>query len=248
MAFKDYFSDHAAAYASHRPHYPDALFDWLAQQCPRHNLAWDCATGSGQAARALASYFDRVIATDASQAQLSEAAPVNKVHYLCASAEQVPLAANSLDLISVAQAAHWFDLPRFYREVDRLLVPQGVLALWCYGLFQIAPRIDALIEDYYQRTIGEYWPPERRYIEEGYQTLDFPYAERSAPVFHMQVDWNLDQVMGYLATWSATRLYTKATGKDPLPALAQQLTDIWGEPQQARAIQWPLHLKVGNKP
>ena len=248
MAFKDYFSDHAAGYASHRPHYPAAMFDWLAQQCLSHDMAWDCATGSGQAATALAPYFERIIATDASQAQLVEATAGNNIDYVCASAEQVPLADQSLNLITVAQAAHWFDLSRFYREVDRLLVPRGILALWCYGLFQITPEIDTLIQDYYQHTVGEYWPPERRHVEQAYESIVFPYVERKSPAYHMQVEWNLDQVMGYLATWSATRLYRKATGQDPLPALTQQLTDAWGDPQQPRGIQWPLHLKVGNKP
>ena len=248
MASKDYFSDHAAGYASYRPHYPAAMFTWLAQQCEQQRNAWDCATGSGQAAVALAPYFQHVIATDASQAQLTQATPHDNIHYVCASAEQVPLASNSLDLITVAQAAHWFDRPHFYREVDRLLVPDGVLALWCYGLFQITPEIDALILDYYQHTVGEYWPPERRHIEQAYQSIGFPYTERDTPNYQMQLEWNLPQVMGYLATWSATRLFVKATGRDPLPTLEQLLTAAWGDPQQRRPIHWPIHLKAGNKP
>ena len=247
MSFKDYFSEQAAAYASYRPQYPPHLFAWLADVCPQHRRVWDCATGSGQAALALASHFAQVIATDASQAQLRETTPTSKVHYLCASAEQVPLASNSLDLITVGQAAHWFERPRFYEEVHRLLVPDGILALWCYGLFQITPAIDSVIQDYYQHTVGEYWPPERRHVEQAYQSLDFPYVEMTTPAYHMQVEWNLPQVMGYLATWSATRLYIKATGDDPLPRLAQQLAAAWVDPHQAFIIQWPLHLKVGNK-
>ena len=248
MAFKDYFSDHAAGYASYRPYYPAAMFQWLTEQCAQHRNAWDCATGSGQAADALAPYFQHVIATDASHAQLTQATPHDNIHYVCASAEQAPLVSNSLDLITVAQAAHWFDRPRFYREVDRLLVPDGVLALWCYGLFQITPEIDALILDYYQHTVGEYWPPERRHIEQAYQNIGFPYSERDTPNYQMQLEWNLPQVMGYLATWSATRLFVKATGRDPLPTLEQLLTAAWGDPQQRRPIHWPIHLKVGSKP
>jgi len=248
MAFKDYFSDHAAGYASYRPHYPAAMFSWLAGQCSRHHNAWDCATGSGQAAIALAPYFENIIATDASHAQLSQATPGDNIHYVCASAEQLPIADCSLDLITVAQAAHWFDRPRFYREVDRLLASSGVLALWCYGLFQITPEIDALILDYYQHTVGAYWPPERRHIEQAYQGIGFPYTERETPNYQMQVEWNLPQVMGYLATWSATRLFVNATGRDPLPTLEQLLTAAWGDPQQRRPFHWPIHLKVGNKP
>ncbi len=248
MVFKDYFSDHAAGYASYRPHYPDALFQWLAQCCPQPVNAWDCATGSGQAAYALSKYFQQVIATDASQAQLTQAAPHDNIHYVCASAEHVPLVTHSLDLITVAQAVHWFDRPRFYAEVDRLLVPGGLLALWCYGLFRITPEIDALILDYYQHTVGTYWPPERRHIEQAYQCIGFPYTERATPNYRMQVEWNLTQVMGYLATWSATRLFIEATGRDPLPTLEQLLMAAWGDPQQPRAIDWPIYLKAGNKP
>lgn len=248
MAFKDYFSDHAAGYASYRPHYPAAMFQWLTEQCVQHRNAWDCASGSGQAAVALAPHFERVIATDASQAQLTQATPHDNIHYVCASAELVPLVSNSLDLITVAQAAHWFDRPHFYREVDRLLVSNGVLALWCYGLFQITAEIDALILDYYQHTVGEYWPPERRHIEQAYQNIGFPYTQRDTPNYRMQLEWNLPQVMGYLATWSATRLFVKATGRDPLLTLEQLLTAAWGEPQQRRPIHWPIYLKAGNKP
>ena len=248
MAFKDYFSDHAASYANYRPHYPNGMFNWLAQQCTQKRHAWDCATGNGQAAIALAPYFQQVIATDASHAQLTQATPHNRVSYVCASAEHVPFINNSLDLITVAQAVHWFDRPRFYGETDRLLVTGGVLALWCYGLFQISPNIDTLIDDYYHHMVGDYWPPERRHIEQAYASIDFPYPALTTPEYNMQVEWNLSQVMGYLATWSATRLYVKATGKDPLPRLEQQLMEAWGDPQLPRSIRWPIHLKVGSKP
>jgi ubiquinone/menaquinone biosynthesis C-methylase UbiE len=248
MAFKDYFSEQATGYASYRPHYPDNLFAWLADISPGQQRVWDCATGSGQAATALATQFEQVIATDASHAQLIQAQPQANISYVCAHAEQVPLATNSLVLITVAQAAHWFDLPRFYQEVDRLLTAGGVLAVWCYGLFHITPEIDTIIKHYYQNTVGAYWPAERRYVEDAYASLSFPYAPLATPGFMMQVDWNLSQVMGYLATWSATRLYMKATGANPLPALQNQLAAHWGTPTQARSVQWPLHLKVGHKP
>jgi SAM-dependent methyltransferase len=248
MAAKDYFSEQAAGYASYRPHYPPRLFAWLAQISPCQQRAWDCATGSGQAAVALTSHFAQIIATDASQAQLCQAQPHTNIHYVCASAEQMPLANDTMDLITVAQAAHWFDLPRFYQEVERLLTAGGVLAIWCYGLFHISPAIDAIIQAYYEYTVGAYWPAERRHIEDAYTNLSYPYAPLPTPTFTMQADWNLPQVMGYLATWSATRLYMKATGANPLPALQNQLAANWGTPTQARSVQWPLHLKVGHKP
>lgn len=247
MSFKDYFSEQAAAYASYRPHYPASLFTWLAKTCPQHRRAWDCATGSGQAAAALAQHFAQVIATDASHAQLRQAQPQAGIRYVCASAEQVPLANNSLDLVTVAQAAHWFDLPRFYREVERVLRPEGVLAIWSYGLFRISPAIDAIVQHYYEHTLGTYWPPERRHIDQAYAQIFFPYSLLTTPLFTMQAEWNLPQVMGYLATWSATRLYRKTTGEDPLPALQSELAAHWNSPAQTRSVQWPLHLKVGLK-
>ena len=247
MAFKDYFSEQAADYSRYRPQYPSGLFAWLATISPRQQRAWDCATGSGQAAVALASHFSQVIATDASPAQLRQAQPRANVRYVCARAEQVPLANAAVDLITVAQAAHWFDWPHFQREVDRLLVPDGVLAIWCYGLFHISPAIDAVIQAYYQHTLGPYWPAERQHIDQAYARLAFPYALLTTPPFSMQLEWKLSQVMGYLATWSATRLFIKTTGDDPLPALQDRLAVHWGAPAQARRVQWPLHLKVGHK-
>ena len=248
MAFKDYFSEQAKGYASYRPHYPDNLFAWLADISPGQQRVWDCATGSGQAATALATQFEQVIATDASHAQLLQAQPQANIHYICAHAEQVPLATNSLDLITVAQAAHWFDLPRFYQQVERLLTAGGVLAIWCYGLFHITPEIDNIIKHYYQDTVGAYWPAERRHIEDAYANLSFPYAPLVTPGFLMQADWNLSQVMGYLATWSATQLYRKERSEDPLLEFQTELAGSWGDPEHAHRVEWPLHLKVGRKP
>ncbi len=247
MAFKDYFSEHAAGYASYRPRYPAELFAWLASNSPRQQRAWDCATGSGQAAIALGVQFEQVIASDASLAQLRQATAHTNIHYVCNSAEQLPFVNASLDLITVAQAAHWFDLPRFYREVDRVLRPEGVLALWCYGLFHIHPAIDAIIQHYYKDTLGPYWPAERRHVEEVYANLVFPYSLLSAPGFSMSAEWDLSQIMGYLATWSATRLYIRAKNDDPLPDLQAELAVHWGDPDQVQRVAWPLHLKAGRK-
>ena len=248
MAFKDYFSAQAAGYALYRPQYPPELFAWLASISPAQQRVWDCATGSGQAATALRAHFEQVVASDTSMAQLRQATPHASLRYVCCNAEQVPLGNTSLDLITVAQAAHWFDLPRFYNEVERLLRPAGVLAIWCYGLFHVNPVIDALIQHYYKDTLGAYWPAERHHIEQAYAQLPFPYTLMETPAFTLQVRWNLSQVMGYLATWSATQLYIKTTGDDPLPGLQAELAVHWGDPDQAYHVEWPLHLKVGCKP
>jgi len=243
--FKDHFSGHAAAYARHRPHYPGALFDWLAEQAPVHDLAWDCATGNGQAALALARHFDRVVASDASSEQIARAEVHPRVTYRVAGAEHSALPDHCIDLVTVAQAAHWFDLPAFYHEVQRVVRPGGVIALWCYGLATISPAVDAVVGDYYEHTIGPWWPPERRHIEHGYRDLPFPFSPLSAPAFTMQTAWSMNQLLDYLGTWSATRRCAAATGHDPLAALAPGLHAAWGD-ASSRTVHWPLGLRAGT--
>ena len=246
--FSDHFSGHAAQYAQFRPVYPPALYAYLASVCPRRVRAWDCATGSGQAAVALAGYFDQVVATDASAEQVAHAEAAAKVEYRVAPAEVSGIEAGSVDLVTVAQALHWFDLPAFYAEVERVLSPGGVLAVWCYGLFQCSPEVDAWVEYLYSRLVGPYWPPERRLIEDGYRGLPFPYVEEEPPSFAMEAQWDLPRTTGYLRTWSAVQRYVEAQGQDPVAEIASQLGEAWGEAGQVRTIRWPLHLRVGRKP
>lgn len=243
--FKDHFSAQAGAYAAYRPDYPPELFAYLAEQVRQHERAWDCATGNGQAARGLAPYFSEVLGSDASAAQIEQALPHAGVRYWVAPAEQSGLEAASVDLVSVAQAAHWFDLPRFYREVERVLRPGGVLALWCYERLRVTPEIDAVIANFHDDTLGPFWPPERRWVETGYRDLPFPFADRPSPSFAMRAVWTLDQLLGYFATWSALQAYRKANGHDPLPALRARLLPLWPEPQACKPVAWPLSLRLG---
>src|SRR5438132_5354114 len=99
MKFKDHFSGLAAEYAKFRPHYPDELFEYLALISPRRELAWDCATGNGQAAVGLARHFDRVTATDASAQQIESAEPDERISYRVAPAEASAIDSASVDLI-----------------------------------------------------------------------------------------------------------------------------------------------------
>lgn len=244
--FKDHFSGDSAGYAAHRPDYPPELFAHLAGLAPSHELAWDCATGSGQAAHGLAPYFRQVQATDASASQIAQARPRDGVSYRVATAEASGLARASVDLITVAQAAHWFDLPRFHAEARRVLRPGGVVALWCYERLSIAPELDAVIARFYAETLGPYWPPERRHVEAGYRDLDFPYAELPAPPLAMEARWNLDQLLGYFATWSAVKAYRAARGEDPLPPLRAELEGLWVSHGAAKTIKWPLSLRLGH--
>jgi SAM-dependent methyltransferase len=245
--FKDHFSGHATLYRQSRPSYPLALYQWLAEQAPSRHCAWDCATGNGQAALTLAHHFAQVIGTDASPEQIAQAEAAERVSYRVASAEHSDLTAHSVDLLCVAQAAHWFDLPAFYEEVRRVARRGAILALWSYGLTCITPAVDAVVDGYYRDTVGPWWPPERAHVEAGYRDLPFPFDELQAPDFSMQADWTLQQLLAYLASWSATQRCAADTGTDPIPALARELAPAWGEVER-RAVSWPLSLRVGRLP
>lgn len=244
MSFKDHFSTQAATYAKARPTYPAALFEELARLAPGRSLAWDAGTGNGQAAVALAAHFDRVVATEPSAAQLAQAVQHPKVSYH-ASAETAPMLADrSVDLVTVAQAVHWFDRPKFYAEVKRVLRPGGVVAVWTYGLCHISPEIDTAVMRVYSDVLGAYWPPERHHPETGYRELDFAFPEQPFPEAAMELDWTLSDFIGYLRSWSAVARFIKANGNDPIAPLEAQLRPLWG--QGLRRVRWPLAGRVGK--
>jgi SAM-dependent methyltransferase len=248
MTFKDHFSRLAASYASFRPRYPGALFDYLAQTCRRHDFAWDCACGSGQATLDLAERFAAVLATDASAAQLVAAPAGANVHYRVAPAADSGLEAACVDIVTVAQALHWFDLAAFYAEVDRVLRSAGVLAVWTYGVLHVeGERIDRVMQEYYWETLKTYWPAERVLVESGYRTLPFVFAELDPPSFEMHEVWSLAELMGYVRSWSATGRYREVNAVDSAVALEESLAPIWGEPDERRRISWPLSVRIGVK-
>ena len=246
MGFKDHFSAHAETYQAFRPDYPQELFAWLSDLTPRHQRAWDCATGNGQAAQGLSRYYDEVIATDASETQIAQANPLPGVQYRVASAEASGLAENSVDLITVAQAYHWFDHQAFHQEAKRVLHPGGLLALWTYHLFHTPrPEFDAVIQHYYRDIVGAYWPPERVWVDHGYRGMEFPFVELDAPEFTIELEWTLEHVLGYLRSWSATQAYSKATGKDPIQSIEHKLQRHWPDTVNLTII-WPMALRVGR--
>ena len=246
MSFADHFSGVAAAYATFRPRYPDALVDFLAREAPAQDAAWDAGTGSGQAAIGLARHFRHVTATDASASQIEHAIPHPRVEYRVAAAEASGLGDRSVDLVTAAQALHWFDRPRFWAEGRRVLRPGGVLAVWTYVLFEITPPIDAIIRRFYSGTVGPFWPPERRITEERYRTIEFPFAEFAAPDFVIEQQVTLDDVTGYIRTWSATRAFMQRHRQDPVDGLVAELGPVWGPPQQSRLARWPVAMRVGR--
>ena len=246
VAFKDHFSKQAADYAKFRPLYPRELFEYLGSVSPSRALAWDCGTGNGQAAVGLASVFDHVVATDASEKQISHAQPHRRVEYRVAPAENSDIKSGMVDLLVVAQALHWFDLDRFYVEARRVLKPNGALAVSAYLFAQIEPAVDAVVNQYYSEVVGPFWAPERRLVE-NFADIPFPFHKIDPPKFQMAVHWNLDHLVGYLRTWSATQRFIAAKGTDPLEQIIDELRRAWGNPQQARSIIWPLTLRVGVK-
>ena len=245
--FPDHFSGHAADYARFRPDYPDALFDWLAQTAPARSLACDIATGNGQAASALARRFSRVVGTDASARQVRQAARSPKILYAVAAAESIPLASGSVDLVTVAQALHWFDRPRFWAEATRVLAPRGIVAVWSYDLLRVSPEVDAGVHRLYRDVVGPYWPPERALVESGYGSLEFPFEEIVPPSFAMEKRWTLADLVGYVGTWSATRRYVEARGRNPLLEVQEELEAAWGDPGASRTILWALDLRAGRR-
>lgn len=246
MSFKDHFSGHAARYADARPHYPPELFAWLAAQCERTDLAWDAGCGNGQASIALVEHFHDVYASDPSHAQIEHATPHPDVQYRVEPAEECGLSDHAADLVTIAQALHWLDVERFNAQVRRVLKPRGVIAQWCYGLMHATPGFDAVVAELYEPVLGPYWPPERAHIEARYETLAFPFEPIAAPAFEMRHDWNLEQVLGYLESWSALQRHRKATGRDALAEFKDRLAAAWGDPQQARPVVWPLTVRAGR--
>jgi len=245
MAFQDHFSAQANAYARFRPTYPDTLYAWLASQVPARELAWDCGTGSGQAAVALAAHFSQVIASDPSREQIAHAAAHARVRYVVASAEVPPAEAVGADLVTAAQTLHWFDSELFYPALARVLKPGGLFAAWGYGLMRISPAVDAVVLHYYTDVVGLYWPPDRRHLESGYRSLSFPLTEMTAPEFEMTATWTLEDVYGYLDTWSATRRYLQARAEHPLFSVRSALAEAWGDAPE-RQVTWPLFLRLGQ--
>jgi SAM-dependent methyltransferase len=245
VTFKDHFSRLAAQYAEFRPKYPGALFDLVARIAPARGHAWDCACGSGQATLDLAERFESVVGTDASAQQVAAAKPHPRVTYGVARAEKSGLDAASLDVITVAQALHWFERPAFYAEARRVLKPEGVLAVWTYGIPRLNDvNLDRAMQTFYWETVGNFWPPERRYVEDGYRSIDFPFTEVTAPSLSMRENWTLPQFLGYLRSWSSVGRYVDAHGEDPVVQVEELFAPTWGS--RARDVSWPLSLRLGR--
>ena len=244
--FLDLFSRQAATYAAVRPSYPDELFAFLASVAANQAVAWDCATGNGQAARDLARYFDRVVATDASAEQLAHAVPVANVEYRPAMADASGLPSHSVDVVTVAQALHWLDVDTFYPEVRRVTVPGGIIAAWCYGYCHAGDDIEGALRKFEEGTVGGYWNPERRWVIDGYRTIPFPFDEIAAPKIELRVRWTLSQLGAYLSSWSAVAKYRRERGTDPVAPFIESIANLWGPEDGTREVTWPIGQRIGR--
>jgi SAM-dependent methyltransferase len=244
--FKDHFSQGAAAYAAHRPTYPLALVDFLADISPQRKLAWDCGCGSGQLSVLLGERFEHVVATDASSGQLANATLHAAVEYRCARAEASGLADAIADLAVSAQAAHWFNLPAYYAEVRRVAGPGAVIAMVTYGNMITNGEILSILHKFYRDVTGPYWDPQRRQVEDGYRSFLFPFEEIQAPKLEIHRDWTLPELFGYVETWSAVGGLIKALGRGPMDRLHDELARAWGPATLGRTMTWPLSMRVGR--
>ena len=244
--FADHFSTVAKRYAQYRPHYPRELADALAARCTRRDAAWDAGAGNGQLSVQLAKHFAKVYAQDPSQAQLDAALPFPNVEYRCAKAEDSGLRDASVDLAVAAQAAHWFDWPRYVSEVERIARPGALVALISYGILHVDGQADAIVERYYHDDVGPYWPKGREHVENGYRDLAWPWPAVEAPAIDMVVEWTREELCGYVATWSATVKRIETLGSDAYEGLCSRLAAIWPDGER-RTVRWPLAIRLARR-
>jgi hypothetical protein len=241
---KDNFSRQSDLYAKYRPGYPAELFTFILQHVNERNRAWDCATGNGQTAKELATYFQRVDATDISQQQLDNAIMAGNIFYSKQPAEQTDFPGKRFDLVTISQALHWVHFDKFYNELRRVSTEDGRIAAWMYGLLRISPAIDRLIDHHHFITLEHYWDAERKYVDEDYRNIPFPFEEINCPAFSISYAWTLPQLEGYLGTWSALLKFIAATGHNPVTELIKEITPYWTNDRMR--VSFPLYLRMGK--
>lgn len=239
---KDLFSKQSSEYAKFRPVYPDTLISEIVAHCSRKKTAWDAGTGNGQLATLLAPHFEKVFASDLSDKQLANAKVTVNVTYFQSNSYNTPIESNSVDLITVAQAIHWFDFEKFCQEVKRVAAPDAIIVVIGYGVMRSTGTADQIIQDFYHNETGPYWDKERRYLDEEYKTIPFPFQRIRLPEFNMEYHWNIDQLIGYFSTWSALQHLIKATGVDPLPQLRKNFETTG---QSEFHLRFPLYILCG---
>jgi SAM-dependent methyltransferase len=244
MALIDRFSGHANLYAQYRIDYPPELYGFLLPLVSDRQKAWDCATGNGQVADVLAVHFETVEATDISSQQLEKAVQKPNITYTVCPAEQTPFPDQNFDLITVAQALHWFDADAFHQEVRRVAKPGAILAEWGYAVVQIDPEIDPIFYHFYDHIIGPYWDINRKHVDEHYVRIPFPFENVIQREFTVRRNWDLNRFLNYLRTWSSVQKYIHQHGNDPVLWVADQLKTVWGNGE--REVRFPVFLRAGK--
>jgi SAM-dependent methyltransferase len=241
---RDLFSGHSKLYAAFRPTYPEELYAFLFSLVRSKGVAWDCATGNGQVARRLAQAFEKVYATDISAEQLAEAHPHPKIVYSVGNAEAPAFEANTFDLVTVGQALHWFDTESFFREVQRVTRPGGIIAVWGYTNLRVDPEVDTLVSEFYHSVVGPFWNDARTLVEQEYRTIAFPFRQVPAPPFSIREQWTLRHLAGYLESWSATQAYIRHNKSNPVPSVISAINGVWRN-DEIKTVIFPVFLKVG---
>lgn len=245
MQHHSLFSDKSDLYASARPHYPADVFDYLANLCSETQLAWDCGCGSGQAAIDLVTRFGSVYASDVSKEQIANAKQHPRIDYNVTSSECTEILDKSVDLVCVAQALHWFDYATFWPEVTRVLKPGGLFSAFAYKLPSIDSQIDKLIQQQIMEVIEPYWAPQNQLIADDYRDITFPFKKIDAPKFHMQTNWNLDELFAVIHTFSATRRCMDKLGDAFFKQAYLATKEKWGNQQTKRKIDFDFVFYVG---
>lgn len=245
LGLKDNFSTQSAQYAKFRPTYPKEFYDFILSNVTSRGLAWDCATGNGQVAVELAKFFDQVYASDISSKQLANAPKRDNIIYLEEPAEKTSFEAQIFDLVTVAQAIHWFKFDEFFKEVKRVLRPNGLFLAVGYGLMQINTAIDAVVLRLYGDILDKYWDEERRHIENNYASIPFPFDAIDTPALSISTTWNFNQLIGYLETWSSLQHYLKANNQNPINLVMSDLKKAWGS-DEVKTVNFPLIIKAGR--
>ncbi len=243
---KDLFSKQSDLYARYRPTYPKELYDHILSFVKEKNTAWDCATGNGQAAVVLADHFKKVFATDISAAQIDKAIKKENIEYSVCPAESTPFADNTFDLVTIAQAYHWIKWDEFRKEATRVCKPRAVIAIWTYNRNKLGDKkIDDAVYSFYENITKPYWDYERKYVEELYETVEFDYELLPVKDFETTLNWQREDMIGYISSWSAIQKYIKVNGHSPIPVIKEEINKLWPE-GEVKKVSFPIYLKLGR--
>ncbi len=243
---KDLFSRQSELYAKYRPTYPIELYEYILSFVREKNIAWDCATGNGQAAIVLADYFKKVIATDISPSQIEKAIKKENIAYSVCPAESTPFEDNTFDLVTVAQAYHWIKWKEFKKEVTRICKPNAVIAVWTYYNRTIDDeKIEEAVSDFYENVTKPFWDYERKHVDEKYSTVEFEYELLPAKEFETVLHWKREDMLGYISSWSAVQKYITVNGYSPISIIEEKLKQLWPEAELKKVV-FPIYLKLGR--